>query len=57
MDRIEGDKAVESAGRKRKPKVDLGNLDGFLDKIVQVPKTELDDLLAAEPKRKRRKKS
>lgn len=47
----------KGAGRDRKPKPDLENLDGFIEKIVQVPKKELDDLLAAEPKRKRTKKT
>lgn len=35
---------------------DLGELDKFLGKIVKVPKKELDDLLAHEPKRPPRQK-
>lgn len=35
---------------------DLGALDSLVEKIVKVPKKELDDLLAKEPKREPRTK-
>ncbi|MBS1714153.1 MAG: hypothetical protein JST30_07425 [Armatimonadetes bacterium] len=51
---MSSEKEQKGAGRVRKP--DLGNLDGFIEKIVQVPKKEMDEIEATRPKRRSRKK-